>query len=244
MRHRNAGFKLGRNTSHRRALLRNLVTSVIVEDRVETTVAKAKAVRPHVEKMITLGKKGDVHSRRQALSFLMTDKAVERLFDTVAPRYGDRQGGYLRIVRTGFQKGDGAEKAFIELLGAEKQLDEKRQKRDDVKAKKRAELEKQLEDKQEGRRQGRRRSRVSVFVAFHRLSWIARAHPHRGMRPSCFCFNLATVSAMTRSSYGDQKSSFAHPLSAACSLPQLTHPFRPLRPRLPRHIRHKTSSSS
>ena len=105
MRHRNAGFKLGRNTSHRRALLRNLVTSVIVEDRVETTVAKAKAVRPHVEKMITLGKKGDLHSRRQALSFLMTDKAVTRLFDTVAPRYGDRQGGYLRIVRTGFQQG-------------------------------------------------------------------------------------------------------------------------------------------
>ena len=101
MRHRNAGFKLGRNTSHRRALLRNLVTSVLVEDRVETTVAKAKAVRPHVEKMITLGKKGDLHSRRQALSFLQTDTAVSRLFETVAPRYGDRQGGYLRIVRTG-----------------------------------------------------------------------------------------------------------------------------------------------
>jgi large subunit ribosomal protein L17 len=146
MRHRNAGFKLGRNTSHRRALLRNLVTSVIIEDRVETTVAKAKAVRPHVEKMITLGKKGDVHSRRQALSFLMTDDAVTRLFDTVAPRYGDRQGGYLRIVRTGFQKGDGAEKAFIELLGAEQQLDEKRQKRAEVKAEKRKKLEEALEE--------------------------------------------------------------------------------------------------
>ena len=146
MRHRNVGFKLGRNTSHRRALLRNLVTSVIVEDRVETTVAKAKAVRPHVEKMITLGKKGDVHSRRQALSFLMTDDAVTRLFDTVAPRYGDRQGGYLRIVRTGFQKGDGAEKAFIELLGAEQQLDEKRQKRAEVKAEKRKKLEEALEE--------------------------------------------------------------------------------------------------
>ena len=145
MRHRNAGFKLGRNTSHRRALLRNLVTSVIVEDRVETTVAKAKAVRPHIEKMITLGKKGDVHSRRQALAFLQTDTAVTRLFETVAPRYGDRQGGYLRIVRTGFRKGDGGEKAFIELLGAEKQLDEKRQKRDEVKARKRKELEDQLE---------------------------------------------------------------------------------------------------
>ena len=146
MRHRNAGFKLGRNTSHRNALLRNLVTSVIVEDRVETTVAKAKAVRPHVEKMITLGKKGDVHARRQALSFLRTDDAVARLFDTVAPRYGDRQGGYLRIVRTGFQKGDGAEKAFIELLGAEQQLDEKRQKRAEVRAEKRKKLEEALEE--------------------------------------------------------------------------------------------------
>jgi large subunit ribosomal protein L17 len=146
MRHRNAGFKLGRNTSHRRALLRNLVTSVITEDRVETTVAKAKAVRPHVERMITLGKKGDLHSRRQALSFLQTDNAVARLFDTVAPRYGDRNGGYLRIVRTGFQKGDGAEKAFIELLGAERELEVKSQKRADLKAKKRAELEKQLEE--------------------------------------------------------------------------------------------------
>jgi large subunit ribosomal protein L17 len=96
--------------------------------------------------MITLGKKGDLHSRRQALSFLMTDKAVARLFETVAPRYGDRQGGYLRIIRTGFRQGDGGEKAFIELLGAEKQLDAKRQKRDDLKAKKRAELEKQMEE--------------------------------------------------------------------------------------------------
>ena len=148
MRHRNAGFKLGRNTSHRNALLRNLVTSVLEEDRVETTVAKAKAVRPHVEKMITLGKKGDLHSRRQAHAFLRTDAAVKRLFEVVAPRYGDRQGGYLRIVQTGFQKGDGAAKAFIELLGAEQQLEVKRQKRADLKAKKRAELEKQLEEQQ------------------------------------------------------------------------------------------------
>ena len=146
MRHRNGGFKLGRNTSHRQALLRNLTTSVILEDRVHTTLTKAKAVRPHVEKMITLGKKGDLHSRRQALSYLMTDKAVTRLFETVAPRYGDRQGGYLRIVRTGFQKGDGAEKAFIELLGAEKQLEAKRQKSADLKAKKRAELEAAMEE--------------------------------------------------------------------------------------------------
>jgi large subunit ribosomal protein L17 len=95
--------------------------------------------------MITLGKKGDLHSRRQALAFLMTDDSVTRLFETVAPRYGDRQGGYLRIVKTGFQKGDGAEKAFIELLGAEAQLNEKREKREETKAKKRAELAEALE---------------------------------------------------------------------------------------------------
>jgi large subunit ribosomal protein L17 len=148
MRHRNAGYKLGRNTSHRRALLRNLVTSIVLEDRVHTTVAKAKAARPHVEKLITLGKKGDLHARRQALAYLQTREAVTRLFDTVAPRYGDRNGGYLRIVRTGFQKGDGAEKAFIELLGAEKLLDEKRQKRSDARAKRREELQKQLAEQQ------------------------------------------------------------------------------------------------
>ncbi|HEX5236660.1 MAG TPA: 50S ribosomal protein L17 [Silvibacterium sp.] len=148
MRHRNAGYKLGRNTSHRRAMLRNLVTSIILEDRVETTVTKAKAARPHVEKLITLGKKGDLHARRQALAYLQTREAVTRLFDTVAPRFGDRNGGYLRVVRTGFQRGDGAEKAFIELLGAEQLLDEKRQKRADARAKRREELQKQLAEQQ------------------------------------------------------------------------------------------------
>jgi large subunit ribosomal protein L17 len=150
MRHRKAGFKLGRNTSHRRAMLRNLVTSILLEDRVHTTVTKAKAARPLVEKMITLGKKGDLHSRRQALSYMMTDESVTRLFETVAPRYGDRQGGYLRIIRTGFQKGDGAEKAFIELLGAENILDEKRQKRAEIKAKRREELDKAMSEGEPG----------------------------------------------------------------------------------------------
>jgi large subunit ribosomal protein L17 len=144
MRHRNAGYKLGRNTSHRRALLRSLVTSILLEDRVETTLTKAKAMRPHVEKLITLGKKGDLHSRRQALSYLQTRTAVSRLFDTVAPRYGERNGGYLRIVRTGFQKGDGAEKAFVELLGAEHELDEKRQKRAQIRAKRQEEIDKAM----------------------------------------------------------------------------------------------------
>ena len=106
MRHRNGGYKLGRNTSHRRALLRSLVTSIIIHDRIETTLTKAKASRPLVEKMITLGKNGSVHARRQALAYLLTPDSVDRLFSTVAPRYATRNGGYSRIVRVGPRKGD------------------------------------------------------------------------------------------------------------------------------------------
>src|SRR3984885_10173749 len=120
MRHKVAGYKLGRNTAHRRSLLRNLVTSVIVEERVETTVPKAKAARPIVEKMITLGKRGDLAARRLAGAYLMTSAAVDKLFDTIGPRFGDRNGGYLRIVHLGWRKGDGADTAFVELLGSEK----------------------------------------------------------------------------------------------------------------------------
>ena len=149
MRHRKAGYKLGRNTSHRRAMLRNLVTSIILEDRVETTVTKAKAARPHVEKMITLGKRGDLHARRQALAYLQTSEAVSRLFETVAPRYGDRNGGYLRIVRSGFQKGDGAEKAFVEMLGVEKLLEEKREKRAEARVKRRETIDKAMAEQDE-----------------------------------------------------------------------------------------------
>jgi len=146
MRHKVAGHKLGRNTAHRRSLLRNLVTSVIVEERVETTVPKAKAARPIVEKMITLGKRGDLAARRLASAYLMTDAAVVKLFDTIGPRFGDRNGGYLRIVRTGWNKGDGADKAFLELLGSEKVLDEKREKRAEARAKKVAEAKKAMEE--------------------------------------------------------------------------------------------------
>jgi large subunit ribosomal protein L17 len=145
MRHKVAGYKLGRTTSHRRSLFRNMVTSIIMEERIETTAIKAKAVRPLVEKMITLGKKGNLAARRQAAAFLMTDEAVHKLFDTVAPRFGDRNGGYLRIVRTAWRKGDGAEKAFIELLGSEQVLDEKRQKRAEVRAKRAEENRKAME---------------------------------------------------------------------------------------------------
>ena len=146
MRHRKGGFKLGRNTSHRRALLRNLVTSIILNDRVHTTITKAKATRPIVEKMITLGKNGSVHARRQALAYLMGPESVDRLFSIVAPRYETRPGGYSRIVRTGVRKGDASEMAFIELLGAEQDLSEKAAKRDEARTKKREELAKQLEE--------------------------------------------------------------------------------------------------
>ena len=145
MRHRNGGYKLGRNTSHRRALMRNLVTSIIINDRIETTLTKAKASRPLVEKMITLGKNGSVHARRQALAYLLTPQSVDRLFSTVAPRYAARNGGYSRITRLGPRKGDSAEVAVIELLGAEQELSEKAAKREEARNKKREELQKQLE---------------------------------------------------------------------------------------------------
>lgn len=119
MRHRNSGRKLSRNTEHRRALLRNLVTSLILEERVETTLVKAKAARPHAEKMITLGKRGDLHARRQAAAYCMTAPAVKKLFEDVARRFGDRAGGYTRIIHTGFRVGDGSSTAVLELVGTE-----------------------------------------------------------------------------------------------------------------------------
>ncbi|HZQ17215.1 MAG TPA: 50S ribosomal protein L17 [Terriglobales bacterium] len=151
MRHKVSGYKLGRTTSHRRSLLRNMATSLIVEERIETTVPKAKALRPTVEKMITLGKRGDLAARRQAAAYLMTDEAVKKLFDTIGPRFGDRNGGYTRIVRTAWQKGDGADKAFIELLGSEQLLDEKRQKRAELRAKKAEETRKAMEEAEQQR---------------------------------------------------------------------------------------------
>lgn len=145
MRHKVSGYKLGRTTSHRRSLLRNMVTSLIMEERIETTVPKAKALRPSVEKMITLGKRGDLAARRRAAAYLMTDQAVRKLFETIGPRFGDRNGGYTRIVRTTWKKGDGADKAFIELLGSEQVLDEKRQKRAELRAQRAEETRKAME---------------------------------------------------------------------------------------------------
>ena len=119
MRHKVAGYKLGRDVSARKSLLRGLVTSVIVEERVVTTVTKAKAAKPLVDKMITLAKKDTLHARRQAAEFLMTPASVQKLFDKLGTRFGQRQGGYTRVTRLGFRKGDGAEQAILELVGSE-----------------------------------------------------------------------------------------------------------------------------
>lgn len=119
MRHKRAGYKLGRPIDSRYALLRNLVTSVITEERVITTVPKAKAARPLVEKMITLAKRDTLHSRRQAAAFLRTPASVKKLFETLGARFGQRNGGYTRLVKLGPRKGDGAEQVMIELVGSE-----------------------------------------------------------------------------------------------------------------------------
>jgi len=119
MRHKVAGYKLKRDGGARTSLLRGLVTNVIEQERVITTVPKAKAAKPLVERMITLGKEDTLHARREAARFLYTPAAVKKLFDTLATRFGQRNGGYTRIVRLGPRKGDGAEQAMIELVGSE-----------------------------------------------------------------------------------------------------------------------------
>lgn len=119
MRHRNYGKKLSRNTEHRRALLRNLVTSLILRERIETTVAKAKAARPVAEWMITLAKRGNLQARRQAASYLLDPSAVKFLFEDLSKRYASRQGGYTRLVHAGWRRGDGADLAVLELVGTE-----------------------------------------------------------------------------------------------------------------------------
>jgi large subunit ribosomal protein L17 len=146
MRHRNYGRKLSRNTEHRRALLRNLVTSLILQERIETTVAKAKAARSLAEWMITLGKRGDLAARRQAASYLLDPGAVKFLFNDLSKRYATRTGGYTRLLHAGWRKGDGADVALLELVDNEvlQRLAAKRAKKDEAK-RKAAEAEKAKE---------------------------------------------------------------------------------------------------
>jgi large subunit ribosomal protein L17 len=116
MRHQRSGKKLGRDSAHRRALYANLASNLIEHERIKTTLTKAKAVKPIAEQMITLGRRGDIHARRQAVAFLGSKDIVHKLFDELGPRYAERPGGYTRIVRLGPRLGDAAEVVYLELV--------------------------------------------------------------------------------------------------------------------------------
>jgi len=116
MRHQIAGKKLGRTTSHRVAMLRNMVTSLFEHEKLKTTDAKAKELRPLAEKLIHLGKRGDLHARRLVSAVVRKADVVRKLFDTISPRYQSRNGGYVRIMKTGYRPGDGAPVSIIELI--------------------------------------------------------------------------------------------------------------------------------
>jgi len=116
LRHHRSGKKLGRDSAHRKALYSNLAGALIEHGRIKTTEAKAKAVKPIAEQMITLGRRGDIHSRRQATAYLRSQDVVHKLFSEVAPRFVDRPGGYSRIVKLGPRQGDAAEMVYLELV--------------------------------------------------------------------------------------------------------------------------------
>lgn len=116
MRHGNGKKKLGKATPHRRAMLANMAAALVKHEQITTTLAKAKALRPVVEKLVTLGKKGTLHHRRQAIAFMRDEEQVRKLFDTLAARYTDRPGGYLRVLKAGFRYGDNAPLAIIEFV--------------------------------------------------------------------------------------------------------------------------------
>ena len=128
MRHLKAGRKLGRTSSHLKAMLRNMVTSLMEHERIETTDTKAKELRRLAEKMITLGKRGDLHARRQALSVISDKQVVKKLFETISPRFQNRNGGYTRIMKVGRRLGDNAPVSIIELLPAGEGTSEKKKK--------------------------------------------------------------------------------------------------------------------
>ncbi len=154
MRHRNAGKQLSRNTSHRRALLRNMTTSLLKHEQIETTDAKAKSIRPIVEKMITLSKRGDLHARRQALAYLQDKAVAHKLFEELRDRYLERQGGYVRIIKKGIRKGDGAPVSIIQLLPKEDEVKAEKKKAKARKSPKASAPSKQkkVADKPEGKK--------------------------------------------------------------------------------------------
>lgn len=119
MRHLKSGRQLSRNSSHRWALMRNLITALLREEKIQTTDPKAKELRRWVDRVITLGKRGDLHARRQAAAIIFDKTVVKKLFDTIGPRFKDRPGGFTRIIKLGIRHGDAAQMALIELVGGE-----------------------------------------------------------------------------------------------------------------------------
>jgi large subunit ribosomal protein L17 len=119
MRHLKSGRQLSRNSAHRWALMRNLITSLLREEKIKTTDPKAKELRRWVDRVITLGKQGSLHARRQVLSIVQDKAVVRKLFDSIAPRFKERPGGYTRIIKIGIRRGDAAQMALIELVGTE-----------------------------------------------------------------------------------------------------------------------------
>jgi len=142
MRHQVKKRYLRRDSAHRRALLRNLVTSFIDKERIKTTLAKAKAAKPIAEKMITLAKRNTLHARRQALAYIFKESVVKKLFDAVGPRFNERPGGYARIVKLAPRPGDGAQMALLEMIGSEFKKKTKKKKAEKEKAAKKSPLAK------------------------------------------------------------------------------------------------------
>ncbi len=129
MRHKKAGKQLSRNSSHRKAMLRNIVTSLFKYEQIETTDAKAKSLKPIAEKMITLAKRGDLHARRQALSYMQDKSVTHKLFDEMKERFLDKNGGYIRIIKKGVRKGDGAPVSIVQLILEDEKSGKKKSKK-------------------------------------------------------------------------------------------------------------------
>ncbi|HOJ51710.1 MAG TPA: 50S ribosomal protein L17 [Syntrophales bacterium] len=133
MRHAKAGFKLGRTSSHRKAMFRNMITSLLVHEKIKTTDVKAKELKRLADKMVTLGKRGDLHARRRALTYVRSKAAVKKLFEEISPRFLNRSGGYTRVVKLGYRHGDNAPLALVEFV-VEGEKKEKKKKKVEKKA--------------------------------------------------------------------------------------------------------------
>ncbi len=156
--HRKAGRKLGMKTAHRKAVMANMCSSLIKHERVETTLTRAKELRRMAERMITLGKRNTIHARRQAMQVLRDNRAVKHVFDQLAPRFADRMGGYTRILKLGYRRGDSAPMAIIEYLGFELKAPSETEKKGAKPAKKKAAPKKKAAEKKPAAKKAEKKS--------------------------------------------------------------------------------------